>query len=273
MSTTSSMHKQPKEILLQKSETPTNLGDGTKRVVFIRHGQSEGNVLEKLHTREEYLKLLIPDVALTEQGKSEARAVRERFVANGVFSSPQKSDDESETCSTAASSVEGEELPKKEAPSYKVWASPMQRTIQTAKIIFDGAENIDEFVPAAREYFPREGGFGSNCEKVTGYIGNGKEFNCEEWEKQHGSEDHINDANRMDELHERILNEKADDIFVVCHWGTINNYLNRFCTNIKDKVPTDTVPELEGEKGWEKCETFHCFHLKNCEVKIVEYEF
>ena len=43
-----------------------------------------------------------------------------------------------------------------------------------------------------------------------------------------------------------------DTLFIVCHWGTIMNYCNRFCDNLEHTEHIGALPWLASEGGWEK---------------------
>jgi hypothetical protein len=61
----------------------------------------------------------------------------------------------------------------------------------------------------------------------------------------------------------------------VCHWGTVNNYLNRFCSDLpKSSPPVDPkdCSYLKGEKGWELLEKMHIIGVENCGMYVVEYD-
>jgi broad specificity phosphatase PhoE len=119
-----------------------------------------------------------------------------------------------------------------------------------------------------------------------------------EWEAVHDNLEHVNDPARMDKLHCEILRalgldlgeeeggdtvsgvdasrvdaHPVDTCFVVCHWGTMVNYCNRFCENLQQNERTAEVEWLQDELGWEKIEKIDIFELQNCALKVVEFRY
>jgi broad specificity phosphatase PhoE len=124
-----------------------------------------------------------------------------------------------------------------------------------------------------------------------------------EWGRVYDSIEHVNDPSRMDELNSEILralglaghrvaggvsidggseeskrpgeglpaDRAVDTVYVVCHWGTIINYCNRFCDNLQKQGRVTDMQWMEGEKGWEKIDEIDIFDLDNCGVKVVEF--
>lgn len=192
-----------------------------------------------------------------------------------------ESHDSSPATTTAASA--GAVSETNNASSTELWVSPMRRTIETAQnVFFEGEKGrrFDALVPDAREYFADDFSTGSSCEVVSkehlGYP-----WHDEVWEREHANLDHVSDEERMDRLHEKILASDARNIFVVCHWGTIVNYLNRFCVNLTRDTPKSggwkaRTGDYDLPPGFGKCGEDHDGMLEylspeNCSVSTVEY--
>ncbi|CAD7927679.1 unnamed protein product [Amoebophrya sp. A120] len=152
--------------------------------------------------------------------------------------------------------------------------------------------NIDRLIPSAREYFPDDFAKGASCAIVSrDYLG--YDWHDAEWEEFHASDAHIEDSSRMDMLHSQILeffqqqdndnssapsadnkNHLVDTIFVVCHWGTILNYVQRFCSNLDRTASIQPyTEELKLCRGWDKISLVDPAHmdLENCAIRVVEF--
>ncbi|CAD7928135.1 unnamed protein product [Amoebophrya sp. A25] len=129
---------------------------------------------------------------------------------------------------------------------------------------------FDRILPAAREYFPQDFAIGAPCAEVSRYLG--YTWHDSEWETNWNSLQHIEDPDRMDILHKELVETTAETVFVVCHWGTILNYIQRFCDNLDRTESLSTYSDyLCG--GWRKMSHVDPKHmdLENCAVRVVEF--
>eukprot|EP00392_Amoebophrya_sp_AT5.2_P010807 g10874.t1 len=300
----------------------------TKRVVFVRHGESLANVIRKKYEAappvdwKEYSSLPLGDVPLTDTGIAQAVATGER-MRGGAWRSylglgPSQASD-----------------PR----AYRIWSSPLRRAIETTQCLFGGRLlrkevrattastsacattsaalsscqqgstppapheellRIDRIEPSLREFFPDDFARGADCSTVsTEYLGYA--WGNEEWDASFDSVAHICDAQRMEKLHELIVEElfrpgapaggrgcsgntigaeseisglstEVDTIFLVCHWGTILNYIQRFCDNLERTEDIARYKQHLGA-GWEGIDMVDPTHmdLENCAVRVVEY--
>ena len=107
------------------------------------------------------------------------------------------------------------------------------------------------------------------------------------WEKNFASVEHINDYRRMENLYEKLIAEAVDIndggeggdklIFCVCHWGVIQNYVNRFCENLeRNSDISDHASYLPAADGWDFSMTpfenrVLIEDLENCCVRVIDH--
>eukprot|EP00747_Dinoflagellata_sp_TGD_P184908 gnl/TRDRNA2_/TRDRNA2_41008_c0_seq1.p1 gnl/TRDRNA2_/TRDRNA2_41008_c0~~gnl/TRDRNA2_/TRDRNA2_41008_c0_seq1.p1 ORF type:complete len:306 (-),score=57.42 gnl/TRDRNA2_/TRDRNA2_41008_c0_seq1:65-982(-) len=253
----------------------TDVPPGGKLLWLFRHGQSTGNVAkEAARAADRKAWELDPtaaptaemryisstdyiDAPLTELGLEQARAARLQIAAWAL------------------------------KPTLIV-ASPLTRAIQTAAIVFEdllksGSAQL-VIRPELREFFPDNNENSGRtlqelrrCQLLQALarwadvklalsdeaVAEWGEAWDAGWADGAGAwQAHCGDPARLANLSAWLEQQPASRVVMVCHWGTINNFLNR--QPWADHLPREEVQERWGRAMWPLGGLARTFHMQNC---------
>jgi len=236
-----------------------------KRVVLIRHGKTTAND----HRAKEMIDEKLKDDTLTEAQKHKILEKYWKEIAECCYDTPLNADGEQQAKSIAELHLD---LFAAGLETVKVWTSPMRRAVQTAQFSLPN-RGIDLLVPEAREMFANDAGLGSPADTVESWL---RDIDNKEWASTLGgqtpvdgkaywdevaaSRKHINDNDRMERLHETVIQElfkegsTTDTIFIFAHWGILYGYSELFSDFLhRDRCVYEQNDYLEGyTKGFKK---------------------